>query len=410
LFFEILFVGSVRSNFSLARLRIFFRLVYLNFLFMAKVDYYEVLGVSRGASDEEIKKAYRKKAVQYHPDKNPGRKEAEEKFKQVAEAYEILKDPDKRAAYDRYGHAAFDGGLGGRQTAGQRGGFQDPFDVFREVFGGGGGIFESFFGSPSGGQERRGSDLRYDLEITLEEAAKGTTHSIEYQRHVACKRCRGSGAEPGSGRRTCPTCKGRGQVISNKGFFSVGRTCPTCGGRGEVVEKPCVECRGAGVQRETTKVNVKIPPGVNNGSKLRFEGGGEAGEGGVGDLYVILSIKNHAYFEREDDHLYHTQSIKFTLAALGGETEVPTLTGKATLKIPAGTAGGTMFRIKGQGMPVLGRTSSVCGDLFVRVEIEVPKRLTKEQRTHLEQFAAACGDTVGTPSSSQGLKKNLKNS
>ncbi len=241
---------------------------------MSKQDYYELLGVSKNASDEEIKKAYRKKALQYHPDKNPGNKEAEEKFKSIAEAYEILKDADKRAAYDRYGHAAFDpagGGFASRQTAGKGwGNFHDPFDVFREVFGGGtgGGVFESFFGEGFGRSNngtRRGADLRYDLEITLEEAAKGTTHTIEYQRHTSCKHCKGTGAEPGSGRRTCPTCKGRGEVVTNKGFFSMRRTCPTCNGRGEVIEKHCSECRGSGLQSETTKVNAKIPPGVDNG-------------------------------------------------------------------------------------------------------------------------------------------------
>lgn len=361
-----------------------------------KEDYYELLGVSKQATQDELKKAYRKMAVKYHPDKNPGNKEAEENFKKVSEAYEVLKDEQKRAAYDRYGHAAFSGGGGG---AGAGGPFHDPFDIFSEVFGGGGGggsIFEEFFGGGGGGRGRggaaRGSDLRYDLEIDLEEAAKGVEKEISFRKPTACAKCSGSGAEPGSGVTTCSTCAGHGQVTASKGFFSVRQTCPTCHGSGQKIEKPCRACNGEGRVNETTKIKVKVPPGVDTGSKLRSAGNGEAGThgGAAGDLYIVLHVRDHEIFDRQEENLYCEIPIKFTLATLGGTIEVPTLTSKASLKIPAGTQSGTTFRLKGKGMPSL--RGGYYGDQMVRVKIEVPKSLTSEQKEKLEEFALACGD------------------
>jgi molecular chaperone DnaJ len=363
-----------------------------------KEDYYELLGVARNATEEEIKKAYRKKAVQYHPDKNPGNKEAEEMFKKVSEAYEVLKDPEKRAAYDRFGHAAFQqAGAGARGPAGGfGGGFHDPFDIFREVFGqggGGGGIFEEFFGGGGGGGGAgRGSDLRYDIEITLEEAAHGVEKEISFRRLGECSHCHGAGAEPGSKRSTCPTCRGAGQVTTSRGFFHVRQVCPTCHGAGTRFEKPCTKCHGEGRVQETTKIHVRIPPGVDTGSKLRSSGNGEAGVmgGEAGDLYIVVHVKEHEVFERQGDDLFTEIPIKFTLATLGGSIEVPTLHGKAALKIPAGTQSGTTFRLKGRGMPHL--RGGAHGDQLIRVHVEVPTSLNSEQRKKLEEFAQACGD------------------
>ena len=358
----------------------------------AKEDYYDLLGVAKGATDEELKKAYRKKAVQYHPDKNPGNKESEEMFKKVSEAYEALKDPDKRAAYDRYGHAAFQGqaGRGG-------GGFHDPQDIFREFFnqqgGGGGGIFDEMFGGGgAGGGSRDGSDLRYDLEITLEEAARGVEKEITFRKLVTCEHCHGTGAEPGSKRVTCPTCRGAGQIRRSGGIIVFTQTCPTCGGAGVKIEKPCTVCRSEGRVAKTTKLNVKIPPGVDTGSRLRSAGNGEAAAAGgeAGDLYIVLTVKEHELFERQGDDLFCEIPLKFTLATLGGSIEVPTLSGKASLKIPAGTQSGTKFRLREKGMPSLrgGRH----GDELIRVHVEVPGSLSAEQRKILEEFAKISGD------------------
>ena len=359
---------------------------------MAKEDYYDLLGVARSAADEELKKAYRKKAVQYHPDKNPGNKEAEEMFKKVSEAYEVLKDPDKRAAYDRFGHAAFQGPGAGARGAG---GFHDPFDIFREVFGqsmGGGGIFEEMFGGGGRDSSRDGADLRYDLEITLEEAARGLEKEISFRKLVACEHCHGSGAEPGSKRVTCPTCRGAGQVRRSGGIIVFTQTCPTCGGAGVKVDRACTACRGEGRSPKTTKLNVRIPPGVDTGSRLRSAGNGEAGVAGgrPGDLYIVLTVKEHELFERQGDDLFCEIPIKFTLATLGGSIEVPTLAGKASLKLPAGTQSGTTFRLRDRGMPALrgGRH----GDQLVRVHVEVPTSLDAEQRRILEEFARVSGD------------------
>lgn len=365
-----------------------------------EADYYELLGISRDASADEIKKAYRKMAVKYHPDKNPGDAAAEEKFKEISEAYEVLKDADKRAAYDRYGHAAFQQGAGGR---GAGGGFHDPFDIFREVFGGagggaGGGIFEGMFGGGGGRASgpQQGDDLRYDLEITLEEAASGIEKEIRYRRHVHCHVCNGSGAAEGSKRVTCKTCNGAGQVISSRGFFQVRQTCPTCHGAGTTVEKPCTNCNGSGLEVKESTVKVKVPPGVDTGTRLRSRDGGEAGSQGgpYGDLIIFLHVKPHEVFDRQGDDLFCVIPIRFTLAALGGTIEVPTLQGRASLKIPAGTQGSTTFRLRGKGMPHLRGGGN--GDQLVRVEIEVPKKLNAKEKEALEKYAEACGDDNGS--------------
>ena len=359
-----------------------------------KRDYYEVLGVERNAAGEEIKRAYRKLAVKFHPDKNPDDPHAEEKFKELGEAYDVLMDPDKRAAYDRFGHAAFaqgSAGFGG-------GGFHDPFEIFREVFGGGGfggGIFESFFGGSPGTRSddrRRGSDLRYDMEIKLEEAAFGAEKTIEIEKLDACEKCHGSGAEPGSRKTSCTTCGGRGQVISSRGFFHVSQTCPRCHGAGEIIEKPCQKCGGEGRVEKLSRIKLKIPAGIREGTRLRSPGNGEAGIGGgaAGDLYVVVHIKEHNIFYREADDLYCDVPIPFSVAALGGEIDVPTLEGKAFVKVPAGTQSAQMFKLRGKGITnVNGRSH---GDLFARLIVEVPSRLNSEQRRKLEEFAALCGE------------------
>jgi len=363
---------------------------------MAKDDYYELLGVGKTASEEELKKAYRKKALQYHPDKNPGDKASEEMFKKISEAYEVLKDPEKRLAYDRFGHAAFQspGGMAGPRSSG--GGFHDPFDIFREVFGqggGGGGIFEEMFGGGGGhGRDHEGADLRYDLEIALEESARGVEKEISFRKLVSCAHCGGSGAEPGSKRVTCPTCRGAGQIRRSGGIIVFTQTCPTCGGSGKKIEKSCTVCRGEGRTPETTKLNLRIPAGVDSGSRLRSAGNGEAGTGGAppGDLYIVLTVKEHELFQRQGDDLHCDVPIKFTLAALGGTVEIPTLFGKASLKIPAATPSGTVFRLRAKGMPHLRGGGQ--GDQLVRVQVEVPLTLSADQRRILEEFARVSGD------------------
>ncbi len=381
---------------------------------MAKEDYYELLGVQKSATAEELKKAYRKKAVQFHPDKNPGNKEAEEMFKKVSHAYEILSDADKRAAYDRYGAAAFEGagaGAGPRGPAG--GGFHDPFDIFREVFGqqggGGGGIFDEMFGGGGGGRDggRDGADLRYDLEISLEDAARGVEKEISFRKNMTCERCDGSGAEPGSRKVTCPTCRGAGQIRRSGGIITFTQTCPTCAGAGTKVEKPCTSCRGEGRTPKNTKLNVRIPPGVDTGSRLRSSGNGEAGlaGGNSGDLYIVLTVKEHELFERQGEDLFCEIPIKFTLATLGGTIEVPTLSGKASLKIPAATQSGTTFRLRSKGMPSL--RSGHQGDQLVRVQVEVPTSLTSEQKRILEEFARVSGD-ANEPTSRSFFEKAKK--
>ncbi|SKA76108.1 molecular chaperone DnaJ [Prosthecobacter debontii] len=380
-----------------------------------KRDYYEVLGVSRDVSADELKKAYRKLAVKYHPDKNPGDKSAEDKFKEIGEAYDILSDEQKRAAYDRYGHAAFSAGMGGGAGAG--GGFHDPFDIFREVFGGGGGgggIFESFFGGAGGGRQQRrdgpqrGSDLRYGLEITLEDAARGCEREIEYERLNSCKTCSGSGSASGGGKKTCRTCGGAGQVISSRGFFQIQQTCPDCSGSGEVISDPCKTCSGTGRSKERTKLRVKIPAGIEDGSRLRSGGNGDYGSKGgpAGDLYIVINVKPHDIFEREGDDLHCQMPLSFTTAALGGEATVPTLEGKANLKVPAGTQNGTTFRLRGKGLKALGEDHH--GDLYVHVQIAVPTKLTAEQRGHLEAFAKSFGETPSSTMEESFFEKAKK--
>jgi molecular chaperone DnaJ len=356
-----------------------------------KRDYYEVLSISRTATEEEVKRSYRKLAVKYHPDKNPGDPHAEEKFKELGEAYDVLMDADKRAAYDRFGHAAFSQGIG------RGGGFHDPFDIFREVFGGGGGggIFETFFGGGAASDRegrQRGSDLRYDMQITLEEAAFGVDKEIEVRKLDTCTTCGGKGAEPGSRTINCPSCGGRGQVISSRGFFQVSQTCPRCRGVGQIIEKPCRACDGEGRAENTSRIKLKIPAGIADGSRLRSSGNGEAGirGGGAGDLYVVIHIKEHPIFQREDDNLYCEVPISFTLAALGGEIPVPTLEGKANLKVPAGTQSGQVFKLRGKGVANVNARDR--GDLFARLLVEVPTRLNTEQRQKLEEFASLCGE------------------
>jgi molecular chaperone DnaJ len=355
-----------------------------------KRDYYEILSVSRGAPAEEIKRSYRKLAVKYHPDKNPDDPHAEEKFKELGEAYDVLSDSEKRAAYDRFGHAAF------AQGGGAAGGFHDPFDIFREVFGGGtaGGIFETFFGGGGtrGDGSQRGSDLRYDMQITLEEAAFGVEKEIEVRKLDVCDKCRGSGAAPGSHAVTCPTCRGRGQVVSARGFFQVSQTCPTCRGLGEVIDKPCDICRGEGRVEKTSRIKIKVPAGIAHGSRLRSSGNGEAGVrgGAQGDLYIVVHVKEHPIFQREDDNLFCEVPISFATAALGGEVPVPTLEGKASLKVPAGTQSGQSFRLRGKG--IVHVNSRDRGDLYARLLVEVPSHLNSEQRQNLEEFAALCGE------------------
>ncbi|HEX5000685.1 MAG TPA: molecular chaperone DnaJ [Terriglobia bacterium] len=350
----------------------------------SKRDYYDVLGVSRGASDQEIKSAYRKLAMQYHPDRNPGNHEAEEKFKQAAEAYSVLSDPEKRAQFDRFGHAGMSNGAGGFDPNA----FADFSDVLGDLFG-----FGDLFG---GGTRRgrggaaRGADLRYDLELTFQEAAFGVKTKLKVPHQEGCSECSGSGAQKGSGPSTCPTCNGYGQVRFQQGFFSIARTCSHCRGSGKIIKNPCKECQGSGrVAREKT-IELKIPAGVDNGDKLRVTGEGDAGaQGGpAGDLYVVLRVKDHEFFERREHDLYCHIPVSFPQAALGAEVGVPTLEGEEEkLAIPAGTQPNATFRIKGRG--ISRRGGSARGDLYVTVTVSVPRKLTREQRELINQLNSA---------------------
>lgn len=360
-----------------------------------KRDYYEVLGVSRDADAATIKKAYRKLAVKYHPDKNPGNKEAEDKFKELGEAYEALSDDDKRAAYDRYGHAAFSGPGGG----GGGGGFHDPMDIFSQIFGGSfGGGFEDFFGGGGGGGSRksgkqRGSDLRYDLEISLEEAARGVEKELEIERNVPCESCHASGSKGSGGVKACPGCGGHGVVARQAGIFIQQTTCPECRGTGVIIENPCGDCHGEGRVERESSIKLRIPAGVDSGTRLRSTGNGDAGvRGGTsGDLYVFLHLVEHDIFEREGQDLHCEIPLPFAVAALGGELKVPTLEGQSSIKIPAGTQGGTTFRLRDKGMPPLSSNGRK-GDLHVSVQVEVPTKLNSSQEEKLRDFAESIGD------------------
>ena len=353
---------------------------------MSKRDYYEVLGVDRSAGDQAIKSAYRKLALKHHPDRNPGDKAAEEKFKEAAEAYAVLADADKRARYDRFGHA----GLGG--AAGGAGGF-DPtvFTGFEDILGGLGDIFG--FGDVFGGGRRRGpqrgADLRYDLEITFEQSATGTETTIQIPRQEACEPCHGTGAAPGSAPSTCPQCRGAGQLRYQQGFFTVARTCGQCRGSGKIIAKPCTTCQGSGLVEQQRKLTVKIPAGIATGQRMRLHGEGEGGaQGGpAGDLYVVIHVQDHAFFSRDGNDLHCEVPLNFTTLALGGEVTVPLVSGTETLKVPDGTQTGTLFRLRGKGMPDVGGRGR--GDLLVTVKAVTPRKLTKEQRRLLEELSRA---------------------
>ena len=351
---------------------------------MAKRDYYEVLGVNRDASDDEIKKVYRKLAMKFHPDRNPDNPKAEEQFKEAKEAYEILSDKQKRSAYDQFGHAGVDPAAAGMGGAGM-GGFADAFsDIFGDIFGGRGG----------GGRSNvyRGADLRYNLEVSLEDAARGTETRIRIPTMAECETCHGSGAKKGSEPKTCPTCGGHGQVRMQQGFFSIQQTCPRCHGRGVVIMDPCEHCHGHGRVEEQKTLSVKVPAGVDNGDRIRLSGEGEAGEGGgpAGDLYVQIRVKPHPIFTREENDLFCEVPISFTMAALGGEMEVPTLDGRVALKIPSETQTGRVFRLRSKGVKSV--RGGLQGDLLCKVTVETPVNLTARQRELLEQFAESMGE------------------
>jgi molecular chaperone DnaJ len=357
-----------------------------------KRDYYEILLVSREASADEIKKSYRKLAVKFHPDKNPGDHSAEDKFKELGEAYEALSDPDKRAAYDRYGHAAFSNG--GR-SGGGGGGFHDPMDLFSQVFGGAfGGGFEEFFGGGSrrGSGKQKGSDLRYDLEISLEEAARGVEKELEIERYVPCDTCGAKGTKGSGGVKACTTCGGRGVVARQAGIFIQQSTCPECRGAGETISDPCPSCKGDGRVQRDSRIKLRIPAGVDTGTRLRSSGNGDAGVrgGGPGDLYVFLHVRDHDVFQRDDSDLFCSVPLPFSVAALGGELKVPTLDGQSSIKVPVGTQGGTVFRLREKGMPSL--SSGRRGDLHVSVQVEVPTKLNHDQQEKLRAFSESIGD------------------
>jgi molecular chaperone DnaJ len=368
---------------------------------MAKRDYYQVLGVSKNATDAELKKAYRRLAMKHHPDRNEGNASAEAKFKEAKEAHDILSDERKRAAYDQFGHAGVDNRAGpGSGSAG----VGDIFDsVFGDIFGG---------GARGGGGQRvyRGADLRYDMELSLEDAVAGTTVKIRIPKLVECNSCSGSGAKKGSSPATCPTCAGQGQVRMQQGFFSLQQTCPQCRGQGKIIKDPCTQCRGQGRVKDTKTISVKIPPGVDNGDRIRLSNEGEAGENGgpSGDLYVHVNVKEHAIFTRDDTHLHCEVPISYTTAALGGELEVPTLGGRVKLKIPAETQSGKIFRLRGKGVRSV--RSSSKGDLLCHAVVETPVNLTKEQKETLKDLERSMGEggTKHSPQASSwldGVKK-----
>ena len=365
---------------------------------MSKRDYYEVLGVDRDAVDGDLKRAFRKKAMESHPDRHPGDAEAEHRFKEINEAYEVLKDPQKRAAYDQFGHAAFEGGMGG-PGGGMHGGFEFNFgggfaDIFEEMFG-------EFTGRGRGRrrEQARGQDLRYNMEISLEDAFEGKQATIEVPTAVGCEACHGSGGEGGAQPVACPTCGGRGRVRASQGFFTVERTCAACQGTGETLSDPCKACGGAGRVHDEKTLSVNIPPGVDDGTRIRLAGEGEAGVRGAppGDLYIFLSIAPHEIFMRDGPNIYCQVPIPMTTAALGGDVEVPCVDGsRAKVTVPTGTQNGEQFRLRGKGMNVL--RSKARGDMYIEMEVETPRNLTPEQKKILERFRAAGGDETSPKS------------
>jgi molecular chaperone DnaJ len=374
-------------------------------------DYYDILGVKKTDSPETIKKAYRKLAVKYHPDKNKGNKNAEDKFKEISQAYEVLSDKKKRAQYDQFGHDAFKrGGMG----AGPGGGFHDPFDIFSQVFGGAGGggggsIFDDLFG---GGGARRsassavdGSDLRYDLEIDFEDAVYGADKKIKIPRMDSCSKCKGSGSEPGSGKSTCSRCHGTGQISMTQGFFSIRQACPSCGGTGQMIKNPCKKCDGEGRVRIEKNLQIHIPPGVDTGSRLRVAGEGEGGYRGgrSGDLYVVIHVQPHEIFQRDGTDLLCEVPVDFITATLGGIVEVPTISGKTKMKIPEGTQNGTILRLKGKGIPSL--RGGYRGDQHVKVFVEVPRNLSREQKKKLKDLSEDLGQAANHPVKESFLEK-----
>ena len=355
---------------------------------MSKRDYYELLGVSKGASDAEIKKAFRKKAMELHPDRNKGDDTAEGKFKEVNEAYDALKDPEKKAAYDRYGHAAFEGGMGGGRQGGHHGGGPDFGSAFSDVFDDLFGDFAGRGGRGGGNRPARGSDLRYNLSVSLEEAFLGKQETISVNASVNCDSCTGTGAQDGTEPTTCPTCSGMGKVRAQQGFFTVERTCPTCNGRGNIISNPCTTCAGSGQQQRERSLSVNIPAGVETGTRIRLAGEGEAGVRGgpSGDLYIFIEVADHEIFERDGPNIFCRVPVTMTSAALGGEIEVPTIDGgKSRVKIPSGSQSGTQMRLKGKGMP--GLRSSAKGDLFLEISVETPVNLSAKQKELLKEFA-----------------------
>jgi molecular chaperone DnaJ len=371
---------------------------------MSKRDYYEVLGLSRSAEEEEIKKAYRKLAMMHHPDRNPGDHEAEERFKEAAEAYEVLRNPEKRQVYDQFGHE----GLAG---TGFRG-----FSGFDDIFSSFGDIFEDFFGFSSRGRNRsrakQGQNLRYDLRLSLEESFFGKEEEIRFRRMETCSECGGTGLPPGVQPQVCKTCQGRGQVLRTQGFFQISSACPTCQGRGRIITEPCLDCRGAGRVKIDRKITVKIPAGVDTGSQLRLQGEGEPGDNGGprGDLFVILHVKDHDFFKREGEHLFCELPVSFAQAALGDRIRIPVVENEEgkEIEIPAGTQPGEVLTIQGLGMPLL--QSSRRGDLYVKVNVKVPKKLTQHQRDLLMEFAKTTDGHKRKNTNSKGFWEKLKKS
>ncbi|TCK30112.1 molecular chaperone DnaJ [Ancylobacter aquaticus] len=367
---------------------------------MSKTDYYELLEVTKTCSDGELKSSYRKLAMKWHPDKNPGNGDAELRFKEISQAYEVLKDPQKRAAYDRFGHAAFDGGMGAPGGPGFGSDFASTFsDIFDDLFGMSGGRRGGASGGGRGGRER-GADLRYNMEITLEEAFSGKDATIRLPTSIICETCTGTGAKPGTQPTTCRTCSGSGRIRQAQGFFTLERTCPTCQGRGQVIEDPCPACDGAGRTTKERTLEVGIPAGVEDGTRIRLGNEGEAGVRGgpPGDLYIFLSLAPHDFFQRDGADLFCRAPISMVTAALGGTCEVPTIDGETTkVKIPDGTQSGKRFRLSGKGMPVL--RSRTRGDMYVQVVVETPQNLTRRQRELLSEFDAECSKDTHPESS-----------